>query len=58
MNERLKILVIDDNEDDRLLYSRCLKKSVAGNYDVSETASGEDGLARMEKERFACVLLD
>ena len=58
MNERLKILVIDDNEDDRLLYSRCLKKSVAGNYDVSETASGEDGLARMERERFACVLLD
>jgi len=58
MNGLLKILVIDDSEDDRLLYSRCLKKGAAGNYEVSETASGEDGLAKMDKEGFACVLLD
>jgi signal transduction histidine kinase len=50
--------VIDDSEDDRLLYKRCLQKSAGASYAVSETASGEDGLARIDKETFACVLLD
>ncbi len=58
MSERAKILVIDDSEDDRLLYSRCLKKSVGASYAVSETVNGEDGLARLDEESFACVLLD
>jgi CheY-like chemotaxis protein len=58
MSEAVKILLIDDSEDDRFLYKRCLQKSVGTSYAVSETASGEDGLARIEKEPFACVLLD
>src|SRR5580693_7622535 len=58
MNEPTRILVIDDSEDDRLLYKRCLQKSAGASYAVSETASGEDGLARIDKETFACVLLD
>jgi len=59
MSDAAKILVIDDSEDDRLLYKRCLQKSaVAASYTVSETASGEDGLAQIDKEPFACVLLD
>jgi len=58
MSEPVKILVIDDSEDDRFLYKRCLQKSVGANYAVSETSNGEDGLTRIEKELFACVLLD
>jgi CheY-like chemotaxis protein len=58
MGEPARILVIDDSEDDRLLYKRCLKKSVGVSYAVSETASGEDGLVRIDQESFACVLLD
>ena len=58
MSEPAKILVIDDSEDDRLLYKRCLRKSAGASYAVSETASGEDGLAHIDKEAFACVLLD
>jgi signal transduction histidine kinase len=58
MNDPAKILVIDDSEDDRLLYKRCLQKSAGASYAVSEAASGEEGLARIDKETFACVLLD
>jgi CheY-like chemotaxis protein len=58
MGETARILVIDDSEDDRLLYKRCLQKSVGASYAVSETASGEDGLACIDKGTFACVLLD
>jgi signal transduction histidine kinase len=58
MSDSLKILVIDDSEDDRLLYRRSLKKSAAFIHTITEAASGEDGLACVDKEAFACVLLD
>jgi CheY-like chemotaxis protein len=58
MRESATILVIDDSEDDRLLYKRCLQKSGGTRYAVSETANGEEGLALIDKEAFACVLLD
>src|SRR5271154_2673304 len=58
MNDAIRILVIDDSEDDRLLYKRCLKKGVDQSYFVSESANSEDGLARIDKEPFDCVLLD
>jgi CheY-like chemotaxis protein len=58
MSDPAKILIIDDSEDDRLHYKRSLKKSTGFDYVATETASGEDGLARVDKEAFACVLLD
>jgi signal transduction histidine kinase len=58
MNDAAGILVIEDSEDDRLLYRLSLKKSTGISYTVTETDNGEDGLARMDKEAFACVLLD
>jgi signal transduction histidine kinase len=58
MSDSVRILVIDDSEDDRLLYRRCLQKSVGIRYAVSESANGEEGLAVIDKESFACVLLD
>jgi signal transduction histidine kinase len=57
MNDAAKILIIDDSEDDRLLYRRCLKKA-AVSYTVVETATGEEGLASLDHGQFACVLLD
>ena len=35
-----------------------MQKSDGASYAVSEAANGEDGLARIDKETFACVLLD
>ena len=58
MAEPARILMIDDSEDDRFLYKRCLQKSEGANYAVSEAANGEDGLASLDKESFACILLD
>jgi signal transduction histidine kinase len=58
MSSPVKILVIDDSEDDRLLYRRSLKKSTGFSHTISEAVSGEDGLACVDKEAFACVLLD
>jgi CheY-like chemotaxis protein len=58
MIDPAKILVIDDSEDDRLLYKRSLKKSTDFSCAITEAASGEDGLACIDKEAFACVLLD
>jgi signal transduction histidine kinase len=58
MHDPARILVIDDCEDDRLLYRRSLKKDTAFNCVITEAVSGEDGLACMDKEGFACVLLD
>src|ERR1700723_3924651 len=58
MSDPVKILVIDDSEDDRLFYKRCLQKNGGASFVVSETANGEDGLARIDEEKFACVLLD
>ena len=56
-NNTLKILVIDDSEDDRLLYRRTLQKTGAG-HTVSEAADGEEGLKRLQLEHPDCVLLD
>jgi DNA-binding NtrC family response regulator len=58
MTEPTKILVIDDNEGDWLLYERCLQRSAGATYAVSEAVSGEDGLVCIDKETFDCVLLD
>ena len=41
MADPAKILVIDDSEDDRLLYRRSLQKTTGCNYLITESASGE-----------------
>jgi len=52
-----EILVIDDNEDDRLLYRRVLTRNSA-DFSLIEVEDGDQGLARIEENRPACVLLD
>jgi len=58
MDGSLSILVIDDSEDDRLLYQRTLKKISDAHYTISEAENGEAGLAAIMHETPSCVLLD
>ncbi len=53
MNE--KILVVDDEEGIRLLYKEELRDE---GLDVDTAASGEEALAKLEKDKFDLVVLD
>lgn len=54
-----KILLVDDNEPDRLLYKRYLSKQQQyERLELYEAASGEEALALFETTRPDCVLLD
>lgn len=53
------ILLVDDNEQDRVLYQRYLRKHLGPDqFEVYEAASGEEGLAAFQARRPDCVLLD
>lgn len=58
MTEGIKVLVIDDSEDDRLLYSRALKKVTDSKYEVSEAESGKEGFDAIATINPDCILLD
>ena len=56
-----KILLVDDNEQDRLLYKRFLKPEEGSGYErmeLFEAASGEEALSMFRRVRPDCVLLD
>jgi signal transduction histidine kinase len=55
---KLNIFVIDDSADDRALYRRALKEAFGATLSLAEEASGERGLAAIEKAEPDCVLLD
>lgn len=58
MDRITKILIIDDSEDDRLLYRRALQKSPEVNYSISETDNGDQGIERIVHDQPDCILLD
>lgn len=58
MLDNLQILIIDDSEDDRVLYERALRSSQAQQYDIIQAGTGEEGLAILEEQPMDCVLLD
>ena len=58
MADAVRILVIDDSEDDRLLYKRLLRKGDQASYEVIEAGNGEEGLAAIDQAVPACILLD
>jgi signal transduction histidine kinase len=54
-----KILLIDDNEQDRQLYRRFLGKQLGHeSVTIEEAASGEEAVAQFVRVRPDCVLLD
>lgn len=56
--EPIRVLVIDDNEDDRFLYQRALSEGGEGSFAVQECNNGEEGLNQAVREEADCVLLD
>jgi len=57
MTDTLKILAIDDSEDDLVLYRRALGKS-GHHYSILEAGNGEEGLEHIALHNPDCVLLD
>ena len=54
-----KILLVDDNEQDRLLYHRYLNKQAGRErLEIHEATSGDEGVAKFAELRPDCVLLD
>ncbi|MGE3536056.1 MAG: response regulator [Candidatus Tectimicrobiota bacterium] len=51
---RPRVLIIDDNPDDRAVYRRYL----AADYDISEAALGEEGLLLGRQQPPDCLILD
>ncbi len=59
MLKQYHILVIDDNEDDCMVYERICSKIETQNYHLSCCYSGEDGLAYLQNHsNIDCILLD
>ena len=56
--EQISILVVDDNEADRVLYQKLLKRSVTQRYVVDKVESGEECLQWLSDQRCDCILLD
>lgn len=57
MSERLKILIIDDDDVDRIAVSRHLKKSTLP-VDIEEAYDGATGLQALRQNTHDCVFLD
>jgi len=55
---QIKLLIVDDNPDDRFYYKRLLLKVKGINWTILESENGEDGLALCKKENPDCILLD
>ena len=56
-DDRLRILVIDDDEVDRMMVRRALSASGVGA-DFDEAADGRSGLERLSTRAYDCALLD
>jgi len=54
----LNILVIDDDDGDRMLCRTTLRRIWDKDFGLSEAPDGEAGLALLEQNEFDCVLLD
>lgn len=57
-SRHMLVLVIDDNEDDRLLYRRTLRSIFSEHVQLIEAQDGDGGLAALSDYTPDCVLLD
>jgi signal transduction histidine kinase len=54
-----RILLVDDNETDRLLYRRYLGQTLGHErLEIHEASSGEEGLAQFQTRQPDCIILD
>jgi signal transduction histidine kinase len=58
VKDTVRVLVIDDSIDDRMLYRRTLKKVFGDRLSITEQPTGENMLQVIEKADPSCVLLD
>lgn len=56
-NRLLRVLVIDDDNADRLIIKRALGKTGL-QLEIVEAANGKEGLLKLQDQRFDCVLID
>jgi diguanylate cyclase (GGDEF)-like protein len=55
---QVKLLIVDDNPDDRFAYKRLLEKVNGVHWSILESESGKEGLEVCRNENPDCVLLD
>ena len=53
-----RLLIVDDDEVDRRLYSRLLTRQEPGAFEIEQTSDGVTGLAALRAQTPDCVLLD
>ena len=58
MEELGRILIIDDNEDDREFFRRMLSKQRSWKFELYFAATGDEGLALARQAHPDCILLD
>ena len=57
MDDRLSLLIVDDDDVDRVALRRALKQAGV-RADISEAAGGDEALETLARERFDCIFLD
>jgi signal transduction histidine kinase len=53
-----RLLIVDDDETDRRLYSRLLARQALGSCEIHQAANGAAALAALREQPVDCVLLD
>ncbi len=56
--KQIRVLIVDDNPDDRALYQRLLRRTNDYQFEIIAADSGDEGLDLCRSERPDCVLLD
>ncbi|MBN2736200.1 MAG: response regulator [Spirochaetales bacterium] len=56
--EIIKILIVEDSEDDLFLIRELLKSNEITNYIIYEARSGEIGLNKCLENKYDCIILD
>ncbi len=57
-NAPIKLLLIDDTGEDRLLYRRLISQGAFQDCEIIESVTGEQGLSRCLEQKPDCVLID
>ncbi len=58
MSAPVRLLIVDDSPEDRVMYRRLLSQGVEREYRFLEAESGEEGLEMVRRDPPDCVLLD